>query len=108
MKVDPLHKLIPTVLTQDPEVEGFIRNLLDVVDDLRERTGGASDLVESGNINALSYPTPTTSIDQLAGFYTGNGVPDASMGSDSNFYFRKDGTTDVIYHKQSGSWVAVA
>ncbi len=107
-KVDPLQKLIPSVLTEDPEVEGFIRNLLDVVDDLRERTGGASDLVESGNINALSFPPQTVGIDQLDGFYVGNGAPDSATGVNGDFYFRRDGTTDTIYNKQAGSWAVVA
>lgn len=39
-----------------------------------------------------------------------NGVPSDSVGTDNDFAFRYDGTqaaATLIYHKESGSWVAL-
>lgn len=39
------------------------------------------------------------------------GAPASTLGNNGDFYLRRDGTsggTDRIYHKESGSWVAVA
>jgi hypothetical protein len=40
------------------------------------------------------------------------GVPSNSYGDDGDFYFRSDGTfgggSDCIYHKESGTWHAIA
>lgn len=42
--------------------------------------------------------------------YAGNGAPNNGNGANGDFYFRGDGTqagNTVIYHKQSGAWVAL-
>ncbi len=108
MNVEPFPKLIPHALRIDAETEAYFERLHNVINDLRERTGGGVDLIESNNVHAVRPRSRTTSIDQLDGFYIGDGVPASAVGSNGNFYFRKDGTSDVIYHKQSGAWVAVA
>lgn len=108
MKVEPFPKVIPQALRGDPEVEGYIQRLHDFLFQLWERTGGSSDLVESSQIQALRRDSRTVRLADLEGFYMANGVPDNAMGTDGNFYYQIDGTTNTIYHKRSGAWVALA
>lgn len=44
------------------------------------------------------------------GFHIGVGVPDNGLGSNGDFYFRRDGTllASLIYHKAGGVWVSIA
>jgi hypothetical protein len=39
---------------------------------------------------------------------TGEGAPSSTLGTDGNFYFRKDGGAfTTIYQKRSGIWVGI-
>lgn len=54
---------------------------------------------------------PTSPIELgLFNLHYGIGVPAATLGANNDFYFRGDGTAagnTVIYHKESGAWVAL-
>jgi hypothetical protein len=53
-----------------------------------------------------SAPVVTTA----AGILAGNGAPSTSIGNDGDFYLCGDGThgsTNLIWHRESGSWVAI-
>ena len=104
-RVDPYQNPIPPV---SPELEQYLRNLDRFLKDLWERTGGGNDLVETNEALVSRPHFVTKSLEDMDGVYLRDGVPDSALGADGDFYFRRDGTTDVIYHKQSGSWVAVA
>ena len=42
------------------------------------------------------------------GLIVGTGVPASGVGSDGNYYFRKDGVAaNHIYFKASGAWAAI-
>jgi hypothetical protein len=44
-------------------------------------------------------------------FWGGLGVPPSTLGANNDYYFRGDGTEaahTLVYHKESGSWVATA
>lgn len=42
------------------------------------------------------------------GLIVGTGVPAAGVGTDGNYYFRKDGVAaNHIYFKASGAWAAL-
>lgn len=86
--------------------------------DLQYRTGAATsasaaDINTSGQLSLVTkiYPgTDAAAKQAVAGIYAGNGAPNNSNGANGDFYFRGDGTqagNTVIYHKQSGSWVAL-
>lgn len=104
-KVDPYQNPIPPV---SPELEQYLRELDRFLKDLWERTGGGRDLIETNEAISSRPDFTTRSLGDIEGVYLRDGVPSNDLGANGEFYFRRDGTTDVIYHKQSGSWVAVA
>lgn len=47
----------------------------------------------------------------IVGIWAGTGVPASSLGSNGDFFLRADGTEaghTILYHKESGAWVATA
>ena len=104
-KVDPYQNPIPQV---EPDLDRYLRNLDRFLKDMWERTGGGKDQVEINELLAVKPTFTARTLEDLDGVYLRDGVPDSALGDNGEFYFRRDETTDVIYHKQSGSWVAVA
>ncbi len=71
--------------------------------------GGAQGVVAVGG--RAFYPCDATGALQTAcAIFAGSGAPNNTNGADGDYYFRSDGTAagnTCIYHKQSGSWVAL-
>ena len=108
MKVEPLPEYIPQALLTDPDVAQYLNRMHRFLRDLWERTGGGTDRIEANEAQALRPYVPVSRIDELDGFYSGNGVPASTLGRNGDFYFRRDGTAATAsYYKASGSWAAV-
>lgn len=111
MKVEPLQENVPRSLLTDVESEAYFTRLHRFLRDMWTRTGGGSDFIEDNNAQSLlaAFTSNTGSIGDLEGFHRGIGVPAAGLGREGDFYFRRDGTAGaVIYHKESGTWTALA
>jgi hypothetical protein len=60
--------------------------------------------------DALYAGTPARAIQTSCGLTAGSGAPNNANGNNGDFYLRSDGTVagnTVIYHKESGAWVAL-
>lgn len=109
MKVEPLQEQVPQSLLRDPQAEAYFTRLHRWAREMWERTGGGSDAIEDNLVQSLRQPARSTSLADMDHFNVGYGAPSNSMGNNNDFYFRLDGTTNtVLYHKESGSWVAIA
>lgn len=76
----------------------------------------ATDIVPADQLVGSTFQTKGVTAAQIKTFLGldnvifGTGVPSSGVGSNGNFFFRTDGTqagNSVIYHKESGSWVAL-
>lgn len=73
-----------------------------------ERQGNVESYGTTDLLNAFTVSNAGTG---TVGFWAGTGVPSSSLGANGDFYFRSDGTEaghTLVYHKESGSWVATA
>lgn len=62
-----------------------------------------------GATQDVSSLTPIETPPVLGLLHSGSGVPSSELGSDGDYYFRSDGSTNThIYFKSSGSWSAFA
>ena len=74
----------------------------------------AATIDTAGQVNLAKrlFAAQDTGAQQTAaGLFAGTGAPNNANGSNGDFYLRGDGTTaahTVLYHKESGSWVATA
>lgn len=69
-------------------------------------------IADDGFINNAAGIAPGAfgSIDTSARIYMGSGVPASANGNNGDFYFNSTGvhgTSDILYHKESGAWVAL-
>lgn len=111
MKVEPLQENVPRALLVDVESEAYFTRLHRFLRDLWTRTGGGSDFVEDNTAQSLlaGFTSNTSSVNDLEGFHVGLNAPAAELGAEGDFYFQRNGTAgNVIYHKESGTWTALA
>ena len=92
----------------------WLKWFLDLVGILNAGGGGvplhnSTGSLQGGQANQFYHMTllQNTLMGTLRG---GNGAPVAGLGNNGDFYFRNDGTqgaNTVIYHKETGAWVAL-
>jgi hypothetical protein len=76
----------------------------------------ATDVFPADQLVGTTFQTKGVTAAQIKTFIGlgnvtfGSGAPNNANGSNGDFYFRSDGTVSgntVVYHKESGSWVAL-
>lgn len=76
-------------------------------------TAAIAALADTGYLQLAAGLQPGTPAQatQPGNLFMGSGVPSNANGNNGDFYFRTDGTEaghTLLYHKESGSWVATA
>ena len=100
------------------DVDAILYRLLNILIQSQEGgdLGGPSIVQDEANLRVQVsgyglYPaTDAKAAQAVCAIYAGNGLPNNANGANGDFYFRGDGTVaadTVVYHKQSGSWVAL-
>lgn len=94
----------------------WLKWFLDFIQIINESGGGGGAInhndtagIQGGSSTERYHLTQAlaASLATLSGILAGNGAPGAGLGSNGNFYFRYDGTagsSNLIYHKEAGSW----